>query len=429
MPLTKRKLRPTRQALLVVLLLSTGSFATSAARAVDPGPTRPGQWLAGDLHVHTIWGHDTCITPQVAWDYTVASFGARRPCRDAYVWGYSIPERLQDAAERGLDYLAITDHNNVMSLSDPAYTSYQGPLTLIPAYENSLAGHVQMLGANACYNNAGPVTSTVVECNKLVTDQSVSGMNTLASALRSNGGVFQVNHPSDRNWVSKFGTSVLPDTIEVWNIGAWIYQHPNLASNDNDYSLSYWDSFLAKGYRIGATGGSDSHWRATGQFQGLGEPTTWVFSADRSVAGILAAMKAGRTTISHEVPARHGTRLFFEADSNNDGTFESMVGDQVPPSSNFRVRVQDAVPGSILRIVTEKGYTEIPLVLPVQEFRTDGATFVRVEVRLPDVQDQRIAACDPIAKDIEAESGNKYEITECRNRLVMQALSSPIYLS
>ncbi len=52
---------------------------------------------------------------------------------------------------RGLDFLAITDHNDIRSQSDPGFGA-EGVVP-IPAYENSLNGHAQMLGAREIYDS------------------------------------------------------------------------------------------------------------------------------------------------------------------------------------------------------------------------------------------------------------------------------------
>lgn len=423
----------------LVALVATTSASVGLAGPVEDiigDSARPGEWVAGDLHVHTIWGHDTCITPQTSWDNTSTDRSETRPCEDPYTWGFSVAERIAEAEQRGLNFIAITDHNNVMSQSDPAWTDYTGPLVLVPAYENSLAGHVQMLGATSCYGNGGPVTSPVVECQGAVTDQSVSGMNSLMAALRANGGAFQVNHPSDLRWQPAFGISVVPDSLEVWNIGAWFYQPPNLASNNNDFSLDYWDQFLRAGGRVAATGGSDSHWRITDQVQGVGEPTTWVWVTEHSKEGIIAGIRAGRTTISYEPPVRNGARIYLEADADDDGDFESMPGDTVPQGKEFRVRALYAAPGSILRIVTEAGYTEVPFNGLTHRFTSSASDYLRVELRYQDAQDVRVEHCDVIVREIEdqvspvrtIEDEGTGRATECRNRLVMEALTSPIYI-
>ena len=398
--------------------------AAHADSAAAPAPA--GEWVAGDLHVHTIYGHDTCTSPTDAWDYTQPDRSVRRPCEDPYTWAFPPGERLADAEQRGLDFVALSYHNNVVGQGDPGYTSYVGPVLKVPAYENSQPGHVQMLGARSCYDNDGAVPGAVVECGAMVTDQSAAGEQRLADGLRADGGAFQINHPSDRSWSSRYGRSVVPDSMEVWNIGGWWFQHPLPASNDNDASLAYYDSFLREGAQIAATGGSDSHWRATSEFQGVGEPTTWVWVTSRTVQGVLDGVRAHRTTVSMEPPARQGPRVWLEADAGRDGHFEAMVGDVVPPHARFRVRTENVVPGSILRIVTEQGWTETTLTGSSQEFDSPAATFVRVEVRVPDAQAPRVAGCDPVAQQLEQHFGE--EFTYCRNALVMEALSSPIYV-
>ena len=132
--------------------------AAATARAPHRA-TATGFWIPGDLHVHTIYGHDTCITPTTAWDYTKPSRAARRSCPDFYTWGFPPADRLNEALQRGLGYLAITDHNNVMNQTDPAVLAWEKAhpsFVSVPGYENSQAGHVQMLGARSCYGNHGP---------------------------------------------------------------------------------------------------------------------------------------------------------------------------------------------------------------------------------------------------------------------------------
>lgn len=429
----------------VVLAAATVLLAAASldAGAMLDETASDGEWVAGDLHVHTIWGHDTCITPLTRWDEKSTDHSLTRTaiCDEPWTLGYTPAERIADSEIRGLDFLAITDHNNVLSQTDPGVLSYTGTLILVPAYENSLAGHVQMLGATSCYDNLGP-TGALINCSSYVTDRTAAGMNTLAASLRGKNGAFQINHPSDHDWETTYDPnwsaagsfSVVPDTIEVWNIGAWAWQPPMPASNDNDFSLDYWDGFLRAGHRVAATGGSDSHWRLTGSNQGVGEPTTWVWVTERSKAGVIQGIRAGRTTISHEPPSRGGTRIFLEAEDSGDGSYDAMVGDTISQSATLRVRVVGAAPGSILRIVTANGVIEEPHigldhVLPASRLGPNPR-YVRAEIRLPDVREERVAHCTAILSEIEEHSGQAPPpTTYCINRLAVQALTSPIYIS
>ena len=73
-----------------------------------------GEWLAGDLHVHTCFSHDAYCGPDD--DNTGPE--------EFYTFGLNIGQRFLEASARGLDYLAITDHNDVRSSADPGFGSF-----------------------------------------------------------------------------------------------------------------------------------------------------------------------------------------------------------------------------------------------------------------------------------------------------------------
>ena len=77
-------------------------------------------------------------------------------------------------------------------------------------------------------------------------------------------------------------------------------------------------------------------------------PTTWVLAGSDQPAALLAAMRAGRTTLSRMPPALGGVRLVIEGDADRDGDYESRIGDQVPPGTPLRVRAEGG-PGAGLR--------------------------------------------------------------------------------
>jgi hypothetical protein len=411
-------------------LAAAATPALASAHGGSQGPKPPvGFWVAGDLHVHTIYGHDTCITPTEAWDPASADRSARRSCDDPYTVSFTPAQRLDEAQQRGLDFVALTDHNNVVNQTDPdlvAWTRAHPSFVFVPAYENSQPGHVQMLGARSCYGNDGAIPGAVIECDQKVADNSATGETALADGLRADGGVFQVNHPSDGNWAAAFGHSVVPDTVEVWNIGPWAFQHPFPASNDNDYSLRWYDEFLRQGDQVGITGGSDTHWVTTDSGQGVGEPTTWVFVRQLTLAGVLDGLRAHHTFVSALPPALSGPQLFLEADRNGDGAYEAIAGSETSTRATYRVRTTGALPGSVLRIVTDGGTTEVPLgAASTYTFRpgTGGipaaTMFVRAELLVPDGKSQRRSACDPVVGT---------QTTLCRNDLAVEGLTSPVFI-
>src|SRR3954453_23741345 len=100
-----------------------------ALLALAAGPARAGEWMAGDLHVHTTYSHDSYGGP------TDDNTGPE----DLNTFGHTVQQDFALATARGLDYLAITDHNDIRSQSYPGFGF--GGVIPVPGYENSLKGH------------------------------------------------------------------------------------------------------------------------------------------------------------------------------------------------------------------------------------------------------------------------------------------------
>lgn len=290
---------------LAAVLLAVGAARADAA------------WLAGDLHVHSCFSHD-------AWCPDVDGPQTDEP----WTLGLPVAARFAEASARGLDYLAVTDHNDLRSVHAPGFGSHG--VVGVPGYEASLDGHAQALGARSVHSGDAAA---------------------VFAAVRADGGVAQVNHPGDgvdvpltdcadpaqRDWQP--GYDVRPDTIEVWN--------PTAAVDTGEAYLECW---LRRGARVAATAGSDSHWATLAPVQGVGMPTTWVDAADRSAAGVLAALRAGRTSLTRLPPRLGGSPLLLEADRDRDGRYETQaIGADVAPGTPLRVRYADGrlLPGFV----------------------------------------------------------------------------------
>lgn len=377
---------------------------------VEHGIAPPvGEWLAGDLHVHTCYSHDAYCGPDD--DNTGPE--------EFYTASGSVEERFAEAAVKGLDYLAITDHNRVESVSDPGFATHG--VIGVPGYENSARGHAQMLGAREVYANGA---ATAADINRIAAD------------LRSKGGVLQANHPADGldapldaacsdtsglHW--QYGFDVVPDTIEIWNI-SHLLQPPVPAGTSNADATRYWECFLDRGHRVGATGGSDSHWLSTSAIQGVGNPTTWVFARERSSRGVLQALREGRTSITFQPPVAGGLRLILEGDRDRDGIFESVIGDEVPAGTALRVRADGLREAGVVT-VRANGATIVdgaPLA-PGGEVRVPApasAGWVRATLSLPDAKGERAGACDPLLGG---------STTYCRNPVTVRAVTSAMYVA
>ena len=259
---------------------SSPVWVTALPRAGPDG----GEWLAGDLHVHTCFSHDAYCPPDD--DNTGPD--------EFYTLGLNVGAALP----RGLARAASTTSRSPTTTTcapsaDPDFGAYG--VTGIPGYENSLARP----RPDARRDHA------LRQGRQLRRPRSTRS----PSALRADGGVFQINHPAGnieaavrllrrhrQRSTGSYGYDVRPDTLEVWNLTSSI-----------QFAETYWECWLERGAHVGATGGSDSHWLSTAAVQGVGNPTTWVFARDRSRDAILEAIRAGpHDGLAH--PARAGRR-------------------------------------------------------------------------------------------------------------------------
>ncbi|MCW2584636.1 MAG: hypothetical protein JWN55_152 [Frankiales bacterium] len=452
-------MRPNRPTFLlatvVVLAALTLPLSGSTAAADRPAATAPdeappalaGEWLAGDLHVHTCYSHDAYCPRGQQGSYFQDPTGtpldalgslplggpldqlglgdSNTDLNQAYTLGGTVQQRFAEAALKGLDYLAITDHHSddhpeddgSVSVHDPGFGAFG--VIGVPGYENSIAGHAQMLGARRVYP-AG--------------DKGAAAVTAMAWRLRADGGLLQANHPADDighemtscsdtgslHW--RYGYDVRVESVEIWNTNH-VLQPPAPAAAANDDAVFFWECMLNKGWHVAATGGGDSHWISVAAAQGIGNPTTWVFATNRSTAGVLEAIRHGRTSISLQTPLAGATQLLLEADADRDGRYESMVGDTVPGGTPMRVRAL-GTPGAGLVEVRANGTTLVTdaLLAPggAVTFKAPANRgWVRATLYAPDLAARRRTACD-------AQLGS--DTTYCRNEIGALAMTSALYL-
>lgn len=384
--------------------VTTGEIvAYSSPIWIEAAPgSRTGEWLAGDLHVHTCYSHDAYCGPGD--DNTGAE--------DFYTLSGTVAERFTEAAVRGLDYLAITDHDDIRSVDDPGFGS--AGVIGVGGYEGGFGGHGQVLG---------------------VRHKLPGGAADVAPAVRAEGGAFQINHPADdladpmdtcaetQNLDWENGYSVVPDTVEVWNMGHFL-QPPLPAGNSNDDAEHFWECFLTDGRRVGATGGSDSHWLTLSLAAGVGNPTTWVFAPERSERGITQALREGRTSISMLPPAAGAARLVLEADADGDGVYEAMIGDTVPPGVAMRVRAEGTFLPGFVKVRARDGEEAGRTLLDGAPLAPGGV----VDFTAPDEPGWVRATLYQVRPDAPNDACAVFESTYCRNQLIVGALTSPIYL-
>jgi hypothetical protein len=210
-------------------------------------------WLAGDLHAHTV--HSDGVM--------------------------SVAELAVFAVERGLDFVAVTDHNTVSQHASLGLVSARYGVTLLPGQEVTTDfGHAGVLGDTGWIDFREPAASWL-------------------SAAESRGGLMSVNHPfaGPVSWIHPMPRR--PPLLEVWH---WSWLDPAWTT-----PLSWWQAWDPAAIPVG---GSDFH--RPGSDAPLGTPTTWVSCADASVPGVLEGLRAGRVAIS---ASRDGAVLLRDADS------------------------------------------------------------------------------------------------------------------
>ena len=210
-------------------------------------------WLAGDLHAHTF--HSDGVM--------------------------SVAELAAYAVERGLDFVAVTDHNTVSHHAFLDTASARYGVTLLPGQEvTTMLGHAGVLGDTGWIDFREPASSWL-------------------SAAEAAGGLMSVNHPfaGPTSWVHPMPRR--PPLLEVWH---WSWLDLSWTT-----PLSWWQAWDPAAIPVG---GSD--WHRPGSDAPLGTPTTWVSCADESVPGVLEGLRAGRVAIS---ASRDGAVLLRESDS------------------------------------------------------------------------------------------------------------------
>jgi hypothetical protein len=213
-------------------------------------PAAPGRrWLAGDLHAHTV--HSDGIL-------TVAGLACL-------------------ARERGLDFIAVTDHNTTSHHAELAAAAEHAGILLLPGFEITTdLGHSNCIGAERWVDFRRTPDEWLADADAA-------------------GALLSLNHPLHGDTAWRLPMLGRPPLLEVWH-SSW--------DRRGLEPIDWWKEWGA-GIPIG---GSDFH--RFGRDGLPGEPTTWV-----EVEGddVLGGLRAGRTAISFDpqgpVVIRHEDEL------------------------------------------------------------------------------------------------------------------------
>jgi hypothetical protein len=269
----------------------------------SPPPGHFAPWLRGELHCHTYHSDGEL----------------------------SATELVRLSIERGLDFLAVADHNTIASQRE--LENFQDPgLILIRGVEaTSFKGHFNIWG----------IPDWV--------DFRITQPEQMQAALdfaRQRGALVSCNHPKPYGPDWDFRQVTNFDCLEVWN-GPWFLF--------NQQALDYWLSLLESGRRIPAVAGSDFH-RLSEIDQVIarapGSPVNWVHVPGKQDAhNILQAFAAGHVSLSDEPGGP-----FLDLRAGKEG--KTMQGDLLvnPPGEKLPIQLHclRGVGGN-MRIMDQQG--------------------------------------------------------------------------
>jgi hypothetical protein len=215
-------------------------------------------WYAGDLHTHS--GHS---------DGRAATSGAP----------VTVEEIATAAARRGLDFVAVTDHNTSSHWVDidRVQASVNRVLLLHGREITTYQGHFNAVGERRA-------SDVNVSLGRPIRD--------LMADAGSDGSFVSINHPwlADDEWCAGCRWTNFDGATIATATGLEIANGPTGADFPG---WRMWAQLLDAGYRLVAVGGSDAH-DLTGGDRQIGEPTTMVYADNLSEDAIVRGLKSGR---------------------------------------------------------------------------------------------------------------------------------------
>lgn len=309
-------------------------FAHDAATAWGPDILNPplrkeAGWYRGDLHMHGAHSDGSCVSQS----------GARRvPC--------PLFLTVEAAVNRGLDFIALSDHNTVSQFDDiRELQPYFDRLLLMPARElTTFRGHANLFGVSQ------PVDFRVGSA-------SVPDWNALLRSVSTLHGLISINHARLSDDERCMGCGWMPKaSVDMHLVQAIEAVNGIDATKPAISGIPFWQEQLDKGFHLTGIGGSDSHDAMVttlkeGKSIPVGTPTTVVYAKELSMPAILDGIRAGHVFIDVQ-----GTRDRMLDLTALDGSRSAEMGDALaaPPGSTVRFTVAlAALAGDHVEIIVD----------------------------------------------------------------------------
>jgi hypothetical protein len=240
---------------------------------LNPPLRREAGWYRGDLHMHGAHSDGSCLSQS----------GAQRvPC--------PLFLTIDAALQRGLDFIALSDHNSVSQANDMRELQpYYDRLLLMPARElTTFTGHANLFGSDQ------PIDFRVGSA-------AVPDWNTLLREAAAVHGLVSINHPIRPDDERCMGCGWAPAKSVDMRLVQAIEAVNGVDAMRPDTGIPFWQNLLDQGYRLTGVGGSDNHdaRQSMARLGGalVGTPTTVVHAAALSMPAILDGIRAGHVFI------------------------------------------------------------------------------------------------------------------------------------
>jgi hypothetical protein len=307
------------------IFIERGPVPASFADA--PLNAAPG-WYRGDLHMHSGNSDGSCLSQK----------GVRVPC--------PVYRTVEAAAARGLDFIALTDHNTTAHYEalrelQPAFDK----MLLVPGREiTTFFGHSNVFGPTD-FLDFRMTAPTYAEARKWV------------DAVNREGGFVSLNHAGVPSGESCMGCGWQVEDLPAGTVSAIeIVNGGTLAETgaaDSPFQgLHLWESLLNKGQHVTGIGGSDNHDAGipADKPKAIGTPTTVVYMQPLSVRGFLDGVRAGRVFVDVD-----GVKNRFLDLSASSGNQKAGMGDTLRlghgTAVRFDVQVKGVAVGTVQLVV------------------------------------------------------------------------------
>jgi hypothetical protein len=261
-------------------------------------------WYRGDLHMHDAHSDGSCQSQS----------GKRVPC--------PLYKTVESAAQRGLDFIAISDHNTISQFDAVRELQpYFDNLLLLPAREiTTFLGHANVYG-----------TTQFIDFR--LTSSYEPDVNDLLAQVEKLHAMFSINHPGLPSGESCMGCGWTAPNTDFSRVNAIEIVNGDLREGPGS-GLSFWEKQLNNGFRITGIAGSDNHDADLPQDarSAIGRPITVIYANELSERALLAGTRAGHVFVDTEGTKDRAIEFDVKTQSSN-----ASMGDSISAPLNQAV--------------------------------------------------------------------------------------------